>query len=110
MAWTGNELFPEDFEAWANGPVCPELFQAHKGKFVIGEDGLRRGNATALNEDERESVDVVLKGYGDREPYDLREQSHSEPPWKDARYGLPEGAWSNELITKASMGDYYGSL
>ena len=110
LAWTGKELFPEDFEAWANGPVCPELFQAHKGKFVLGENELAKGDSLVLSEDEKESVDVVLKGYGDRDPYDLREQSHSEPPWKDARRGLPEGVRSSARITKDSMGEYYGSL
>jgi len=110
LAWTGNELFPEDFEAWANGPVCPELFQAHKGKFVLGQNELPKGDSLALSKDEKDSVDVMLRGYGGRAPYDLREQSHSEPPWKDARHGLPEGAWGNDLITKASMGEYYGSL
>lgn len=110
LAWTGNELFSEDFEAWANGPVCPELFREHKGKFVIEESELEKGSAEALSEDEKESVDIVLKGYGDRDPYDLREQSHSEPPWKDARQGLPDGAKSNALISKSSIGEYYGSL
>ena len=110
LAWTGNELFPEDFEAWANGPVCPELFREHKGTFMIAESGLAKGCSDALSADEKESVDIVLKGYGDREPYDLREQSHSEPPWKDARHGLPEGTRSNALISKSSMGEYYGSL
>ena len=35
LAWDGKPLFDEEFEAWANGPVCPELFKKHKGKFVI---------------------------------------------------------------------------
>lgn len=110
LAWTGDALFSEDFEAWANDPVCPELFREHKGKFVIAESELATGSADTLSEDEKESVDIVLKGYGDREPYDLREQSHSEPPWKDARRGAPDGTKSNALISKSSIGEYYGSL
>ena len=30
----GTPLFPEEFEAWANGPVAPDLFKRHKGEFV----------------------------------------------------------------------------
>ena len=35
LAWDDKPLFDEDFQAWANGPVCPELFRWHKGKFAI---------------------------------------------------------------------------
>ena len=28
-------LFQEDFQAWANGPVCPELFYKTKGKYSV---------------------------------------------------------------------------
>ena len=35
LAWDDKPLFDEDFEAWANGPVCPELFKHHKGKFTL---------------------------------------------------------------------------
>lgn len=110
LAWTEKPLFDEDFEAWANGPVCPELFHAHQGKFSVGIDDFVRGNPEALTEDEKDSVNVVLHDYGDMEPYDLRELSHNEAPWKNARNGLPEGAKCRTVITKESMGEYYGSL
>ena len=35
LAWDDVPLFDEDFPAWANGPVCPELFDLHHGKSVI---------------------------------------------------------------------------
>ena len=35
LGWDGKSLFDEDFQAWANGPVCPELFSRHKGLFWI---------------------------------------------------------------------------
>lgn len=110
LAWTEQPIFDEDFEAWANGPVCPELFHAHRGKFVISESDFQRGNPDNLTEDEKETIDIVLGGYGDKEPYDLRTLTHMEAPWKDARGDLPEGAKSNALISKESMGEYYGSL
>lgn len=110
LAWTGKPIFGEEFEAWANGPVCVELFHAHQGKFVVDTDDFRRGSQDALSEDEKDSINIVLRDYGDMEPYDLRELSHSEAPWKEARNGLPEGAKCRTIITKESMGEYYGSL
>ena len=36
LAWDGKPLFPEEFRAWANGPVCKELYERHRGQFVVG--------------------------------------------------------------------------
>lgn len=110
LAWTGHSIFPEDFEAWANGPVCPVLFYAHQGLFSVSENDITQGEVDGLTEDEEDSIDIILRDYGDMEPYDLRELSHSELPWKDARDGLPEGAKCRNVISKDSMGEYYGSL
>lgn len=110
LAWTESPIFNEDFEAWANGPVCPELFHAHQGKYTIVEDELPRGDINNLTASQREDIDIVLNDYGKMEPYDLRELSHSEDPWKNARGNLPEGARCRTIITKDSMGEYYGSL
>ena len=35
LVWDDEPLFNEDFQAWANGPVCPDLFDLHHGKSVI---------------------------------------------------------------------------
>lgn len=110
LAWTGNPIFEEDFEAWANGPVCPELFHAHQGKFFVNENDFVRGNADDLDVDARDSINVVLNDYGEMEPYDLRELSHREAPWVNARGGIPDGEKCSTVITKESMGEYYGSL
>ena len=108
--WTETLLFEEDFQAWRNGPVCPVLFYSHQGKYVISADDLASGNPDNLTDDERESVDLVLDYYGDRDPYDLREQTHFEDPWKLARGNLPEEANCQNVITPESMGIYYGGL
>lgn len=110
LAWTENPLFHEDFQAWSNGPVCPELFYAHQGKFSVSSADISKGDPSNLTDDETESINIVLDGYGSREPYDLREQTHAEAPWKNARNGLPDGVPSQAIISKESMGEFYGSL
>ena len=110
LAWTGDPIFPEDFEAWANGPVCPDLFHAHQGLFNVSKDSFSKGNYENLTADQKDTIDIIIRDYGTMEPYELRELSHKEDPWKNARNGLPEGARSHNKITKESMGAYYGSL
>jgi uncharacterized phage-associated protein len=31
----GEPMFDLDFQAWATGPVIPELFELHRGRFLI---------------------------------------------------------------------------
>lgn len=38
LVWDENELFHEDFEAWANGLVVRELYNAHRGLFKVNAD------------------------------------------------------------------------
>lgn len=107
--WTEKRLIKEEFQAWRNGPVCPELFAAHRGKFIVSAEEIN-GDPNNLDNDEKDSIDVVLKDYGHREPYDLRAQTHFESPWLIARGNLPEDAASNEVISVENMGKYYGGL
>lgn len=110
LAWTGRSLFPEDFEAWSNGPVCPELFRKHKGLFVVSADDFpeQLESEPSLNDEQKDTIDRVLVYYGNFEPYELREESHSELPWQEARGNLPLGVPCSTIIKKEAMGEYYG--
>ena len=110
LAWDSKELFPEEFEAWRNGPVNPDLFRQHKGVFMIDSDKLKVGDASALSPTQQENIDLIIRDYGDKDAYWLREQTHGEDPWKDVRGELSPYTHSNRVITKESMGLYYGGL
>lgn len=109
LAWTGNPLFLEDFEAWSNGPVCRPLFNKHKGLFVVDENSIS-GDIAALDDDQQDTINIVIEDYGKMQPYELRGQTHIEKPWLDARGDLPEGAYCDEIISKSSMAEYYGAF
>ena len=109
LAWTERPIFDEDFEAWTNGPVCRALFHAHQGRFYVGYNDIN-GNPSKLTNDNRETIDAVLRSYGPIQPYELREMTHKEKPWIDARKGLSEWDAGSNIISKESIGDYYGSL
>ncbi|MDR2615170.1 MAG: DUF4065 domain-containing protein [Oscillospiraceae bacterium] len=110
LAWDESPLFDEDFEAWRNGPVCPELFRYHQGKFVVGPDNFKVGDSRVFNDNQRETLDIVLRDYGDDDPSTLRELTHNELPWREARGGLSIEENCHTVITKERMGEYYGSL
>lgn len=105
LVWDEDELFPEECRAWANGPVVKELFDAHRGLFRIEE--LEVGDPSALTSDQTDSVDAVLEYYADRTPRWLRELTHLEDPWKDARGDLQDEQKSDAIISKPAMANYY---
>jgi uncharacterized phage-associated protein len=84
LAWEGRPLFPERFQAWANGPVSPALYKLHKGKFELSAGDIP-GDPGALDDGERESVRLVLNAYGDFTAHQLSLMTHNEPPWQAAR-------------------------
>lgn len=108
LAWDGAPLFPEKIEAWANGPVVYELFDAHRGQFSVSS--WRQGNARALTQEQRETVDAVLDAYGDLTGRQLGEKTHGERPWLEARGDLPDGVRSNAAVSLDVMQDYFGGL
>ena len=111
LVWDDKELFPEEFEAWANGPVCKELFAVTKGKFdVVASD--EPGDSKSLTDDQIDTINAVLDHYGDRNAQWLSELTHLEDPWKFARKraGAIDGISCSEIVTKEDMAIYYGGL
>ncbi len=109
LAWTEHPLFEEDFQAWSNGPVCEELYHSFEGKYELTAEDIK-GDISVLTEDELDTINVVLKDYGGKDAYWLREQTQAEYPWKKAGGSTIERVLSMNIITKDSMGEYYGSL
>jgi uncharacterized phage-associated protein len=108
IAWTDDTLFPDRIEAWAEGPVCPELFKRHRGAFRVSR--ISGGRSDRLAAGERDTIDRILRFYADKSPQWLSDLTHMERPWREARNTVPEGTPSNKVITPAAMGSYYSSL
>lgn len=109
LVWDEAPLFESRIEAWANGPVAPELYRIHQGMFQVSHGSIK-GNPGTLTPVERETIDGVLKFYGDKTAHYLSELTHAEAPWKTAREGLEPGELSNREISHAAMAEYYSSL
>jgi uncharacterized phage-associated protein len=110
LVWDEKPLFNNEIQAWANGPVSPDLFQLHKGKFQVSSKNFPKGDTGQLNVEEMETIDSVLKYYGDKSAQWLIDLTHLEDPWKEAREGCAAGERCTNEITIASMMDYYSGL
>ncbi len=111
LVWDEEPLFPEQIQAWANGPVVRALYSAHRGEFRVGTmPGWTGADPANLTESEQSTIEAVLNFYGPMSAHQLSELTHSERPWQQAREGLPAGARSEVQITDVAMAAYYDSL
>jgi uncharacterized phage-associated protein len=107
LVWDGTPIFHDRIEAWANGPVVPSVWAAHRYQFIIDDLG---GDAALLDDDNRKCIRAVLRNYGNKSSAVLTALTHSEDPWKRARGRAASGDASSTEITAESMRVYYSQL
>lgn len=111
LVWDDMPLFSNRIEAWKNGPVVRDLYVWHRLEYSVAsgkfEDACTPEGLTA---EQRETIDAVLKFYGNKSSQWLSDLTHGEAPWREARNGIPPDVSSNAEITLASMAEYYSGL
>ena len=111
LVWDDAPLFTDSkIEAWANGPVVRNLYEVHRGQFTVLAKDLANLAAGTLESFQKDTIDEVIKAYGNRSAQWLSDQTHAEAPWQLAREGLSEMDRGEKEITLASMAEYYSSL
>ena len=108
LVWDEEQLFNDEIQAWANGPVAPYLYKKHKGQFKITT--WKDGDASKLTKKQKETIDAVIKFYGDMNSQKLSDLTHGEQPWINARKGLDALDRGEQTISVADMEEYYSSL
>ncbi len=105
----GKALFNEDFQAWVHGPVLPSQYRRFKEfewKPIIQDIQSINLDDVELVSHLREVVDV----FGVETAAALEMMTHNEPPWKEARKGVPADQPSKRVISKESMLAFYNTL
>jgi len=108
LVWDERPLFQAKIEAWANGPVVPELYRKHRGQFRVSK--WPAGDAKKLTRTERDTVDGVLEFYGSKTSQWLSDLTHNERPWQRARGTLRDGERGSQEIERHWMHEYYSGL
>lgn len=109
LVWDDKPLFDEDFQAWANGPVCYQLFVETRGLFSVTADN-EPGDINNLDDSQKETINLVLDHYAKHDAQWLSRLTHMEQPWNTARKDVLPGQGCQNIITKESMAIYYGGL
>lgn len=104
LAIFGTPILAEEIEAWVHGPVVPEVFRLYRDFRWNAVTAVPSGH---LPPGLAKHVTEVLKAYGEFTGLQLERLTHSERPWLEARGGLPPDSPSHNVISHASMKDYY---
>lgn len=108
-AWSqvfyNRTLFEEDIQAWAHGPVVPEVYHAFKNR---GLEPLELDRALEKLDDEAlEILEEVQSIYGELTAKSLEIMTRQDTPWLRARNGLSEEAVCNTVIPKHEIKEFY---
>jgi uncharacterized phage-associated protein len=109
LANRGEPLFPERIEAWAHGPVVPDVWQAFRRygyQSIPAEEGAALAD-DALTDEEREFIVEVWEAYKAYSATSLRSMTHRERPWLDARSGYAPGERCEREITRDALRGFF---
>lgn len=108
LVWDERPLFNSRIEAWANGPICRDLYTCHRGEFATRAD-MFPGDSNRLTAEEIDTIDAVLAAYGHLSGQQLSDLSHNERPWREAREGVIDGASSTNEVSLEAMQEFYSA-
>ncbi len=110
LATRERPLFPARFQAWAHGPVEADLYPTFAD---YGSQPIAAGEARddpLLSREDRGFLESMWLCYGKYAAWRLREMTHNETPWKDARRTVPRDAVSRAPITEEAMRSFFRGL
>lgn len=110
----GVELFNEDCEAWAHGPVFRDVYDVFKNFKYNPIDDTRfsmfQNRFSELSDNVKQVINLVVDSFGMYSGKTLERITHGEAPWKDARSNCLPGEPSDEVITKEAIKQYFSEV
>jgi uncharacterized phage-associated protein len=111
LALRSQAMFPDRIEAWAHGPVVPSVYHDMKkfkdGPFVVETDP---PPDFQLSAEEVSFIAEVWETYKDYSALKLREMTHRETPWQNARSGYAPLENCCVEITIEAMREFFTAL
>ena len=106
-AFMDEFLFDTDCQAWAHGPVYPDIYQRYSSYRFDSIEGEEFCNESVLSSNEKAIIDSVIRNLGCYSGKMLERFTHTEAPWLKTRGDLPAAAASDRIIHKAMIAEYF---
>ena len=112
LAFTGEQLFKEDFQAWIHGPVNREVYDFYKESktmysLIYNGEVKDTEIASKLDINVITHVNNILETYSPFSATELEIMTHNEDPWIVARKGYEPHERCAEIIDPQLMMSYY---
>lgn len=104
LANYNRQLFAEDMEAWAHGPVVPSVFQVYRDSRW---ESLPPTSPARVDKALTPYLDTVYQHFAKFSAKELERLTHAHKPWRVTRKGLPLEARCNDPIDKKLIRDFY---
>lgn len=107
-----EELFPDPCQAWAHGPVYPDVYQKYKmyGYNPIDAPELAQEDTSELTLREVELLDSIIESFGRYSGTVLEKMTHNERPWQNARGSLLPKDRSETEISREDVHLYFSEV
>ena len=108
-----EDLFSDDCQAWAYGPVYPDVYYRYReygyNPIDMPTEDLN-ADLDELTVREIELIDAVIDAFGQYSGTILSQITHSECPWIEARGTLQPTDRSVTVINRSSINDYFDAI
>lgn len=108
LAFRGVPAFDDPIEAWVHGPVVRSVYGSYKQyrwNPIVEEIAV-----DPIEPDLKAITDSVLEAYGGESGYQLEIRTHGEPPWLEARAGIPADQESRAQLKIGTMKTFFEQL
>ena len=114
LAYFGEELVTDTFEAWVHGPVSRKVYNSLKDKSILYSDLAYSDTGTdvdkefnKLSSEQKELITAVLSDLSAWKGIELEAASHNETPWMAARGNCGEADICHNTISKQLTKEFY---
>lgn len=106
LAIFDEELFSEDFQAWAHGPANPEIYDEYK-EYGYSAIDFPKGEVPTLDDGLIDFLYSIWNTFGIFDGKYLEKLTHTEKPWIEARGDCKEGESCSNVISKETMKTFF---
>nr|DAI31615.1 MAG TPA: hypothetical protein [Caudoviricetes sp.] len=106
LAMFNEELFSDDFQAWAHGPANPDIYNQYKSYGFSAIDK-PAGEVPLLDDGLISFLSRIWNTYGIFDGKYLEQLTHKETPWIEARGDCKDGEPCTNVISKESMKSFF---
>lgn len=100
-------VFSQSIQAWAHGPVVPELYRRYRKYLWHSVDSTDVRREKRINENHAPLLEDVWAVFSPFSAKQLERIAHAHAPWRDAYGDRPVGAACDVVIKQSAMKAFY---